>query len=93
MSLTTPTLLSQRVEPSPVWCRASPKLRSGRGINRFPASAAVQPGEAAPRVSPPFSGALLAPYTRGCWWRERPPLFRPLLRRVRRFTGARRGAW
>ncbi len=71
---------------------ASAKLRIGGGINGFPAFAAVQLCEAAPRVSPPCRSRCTR-RTRGDAGGVSDPCFRPLVRRVRRFTGARRGAW
>ena len=73
--LTTPTLLSQRAEPSPSWSRLCPGIRTGSELARIPRILCGKASCGAGLSCPRLARRGVAPHRRGRKWRERPPAF------------------
>ena len=73
--LTTPTLLSQRAEPSPLWSRLCPGIRIGRKLARIPRILCGKAQYGAGLSCPRLARRGRAPHRRGRKWRERPRVF------------------
>ena len=73
MLLTPTTLLSQRAEPSPLWCGTFPKRRIGRGTTRISRIRCGKKKRGCASRVPPSPGAAGAPHERGAGGGSDPP--------------------
>ena len=71
----TPTLHSQRAQPSTLWCRLYLEVRIGRGLTRIARVLGVKPRAVSAACVPASHGASWRRTGGGRKWRERPRVF------------------
>ena len=89
--LTTPTLLSQRADPSPLWSRLCPGIRTGSELARIPRILCGKASCGAGLSCPRLARRGVAPHRRGRKWREPPGRGKRSTLRSTTYPAPRRG--